>query len=106
MLYELGYPMEFVRSSRELYEKIRTGEIEDGDYLLVSKRYFPGSKNKDDSFQLIPAPSEPWFEHVLDLQTERKLQVYRVMPGAKELDSPETPEPPEVIWRDVRFDTD
>ncbi len=33
-LYELGAPMDYVKSSRELYRKIHTGEIREGDYLL------------------------------------------------------------------------
>ena len=106
MLYELGHPMDFVRSSRELYEKIRSGVIESGDYLLVSERYLAESESDDKSVQLIPRPGKPWFEHVLDLETEKKLQVYRVLPGADELVPPATPEPPKIGWRDARFDTD
>jgi len=106
VLYELGYPMDFVRSSRELYRKIKEDKIKSGDYLLVAETYLPGADKSTQPEHLIPAPERPWFEHVLGVKAEKNLQLFRVLPGAKLLDAPITPEPEELNWRDARFDTD
>jgi 4-amino-4-deoxy-L-arabinose transferase-like glycosyltransferase len=105
-LYELGSPMDYVRSSRELYGNIKTGKIVPGDYLLVGEKYMNQADDPTQTGQLIPPPTEPWFEHVLSIKAEKRMQLFRVLPGAGLLDSPPTPEPEELNWRDARFDTD
>ena len=105
-LYELGAPMDFVRSSRELYQKIEAGEIQSGDYLIVAESDLSESSNKDQAEKLIPFPEPPWFEHVLSVKAEKRLQVFRVLPGANLLTAPPTPEPAKINWRDAKFDTD
>ena len=37
--YELGAPMDFVQFPRELYERMHSGDIDCGDYILVRDRY-------------------------------------------------------------------
>jgi 4-amino-4-deoxy-L-arabinose transferase-like glycosyltransferase len=105
-LYELGSPMSYVRSSRELYKNIKTGKILPGDYLLVWENYLNRTDDSVQTGQLIPSPAEPWFEHVLSVKAEKRMQLFQVLPGAELLDSPPTPEPEELNWRDARFDTD
>jgi 4-amino-4-deoxy-L-arabinose transferase-like glycosyltransferase len=53
-LYELGAPMAFVRSARELYAKIAAGEIRPGDYVLVEKGLLGAKPGQDPSERLIP----------------------------------------------------
>lgn len=104
-LYELGAPMDFVRSSRELYHRIGKGDIRAGDYLLADKRYLP-RPSKTPKYPLTPAPAPPYFELVLSVKAEKDMNLYRVLPGAADLPVPDTPTPPPVHWRDKRFDTD
>jgi len=105
-LYELGAPMDYVRSSRELYKKVKNGEINAGDYLLVRESDLPTQSKADRPEILEPAPASPWFEHVLSVKAKNKVQLFRVMPNTSQLDLPPTPEPKELNWRDAKFDTD
>ncbi|MGA9573956.1 MAG: hypothetical protein WBS20_08425 [Lysobacterales bacterium] len=107
-LYELGAPMDYVKSSRELYQKIHSGAINEGDYLLVGDADLPGPDETDltATGKLIPFPSAPWFEHVLTVNAKEKVQLFRVLPGASRLAVPNTPEFAPVNWRDAKFDTD
>lgn len=56
--------------------------------------------------KLIPSPAPPWFEHVLSIKAEKKVELFRVLPGANMLTIPDTPELAPVNWRDAKFDTD
>jgi len=105
-LYELGAPMRYVRSSRELYKEIRNGSISPGDYLLVAEALLPAPGHDDGANLLIPAPATPWFQLVLEVEAEKKMHLYKVMPGAGGLEPPATPEPQAINWRDAQFDTD
>lgn len=105
-LYELGAPMAFVRSSRELYEGIRSGRFRPGDYVLVKKgllreRVEPGSEH-----MLVPFPRPAVFEVVLETEIDKPVLMLRIRPGADEVEVPQTPEPPVLNWRDAMFDTD
>lgn len=107
-LYELGAPMDYVRSSRELYQKIHSGQIREGDYLLVAEADLPqtGDGESTQVDKLIPYPAAPWFEFVLCVKAEKKVKLFRVLPGASLIPIPDTPEPANLNWRDAKFDTD
>jgi hypothetical protein len=98
--------MDYVRSSRELYQNIHSGKMGEGDYLLVAEKHLPAAAEEALPGKLWPAPAPPWFEHVLSVKAETKVQLFRVMPGAVQLQVPPTPEPEKLNWRDMQFDTD
>jgi len=102
-LYCLGAPMPYVRSSRELYQKIHDGVIKPGDYILVPERFLPVADQESDKF--VPAPSKLAFEDVLHVTAEEPMRLYRVRPEAAMLPVPETPEPAKLEWWQ-QFDTD
>jgi len=103
-LYYLGAPMSFVRSSRELYQKIHDGVIKPGDYILVNDYSIPQDDEQDPTM-FRPAPLKAEFEVVLHAQAEEPMTLYRVKPGAADLPLPKTPEPPPLQWWN-QFDTD
>ena len=102
-LYILGGPMNYVRSSRELYQKIHDGVIRPGDYILVPERFLPVADQESDKF--VPAPSKAAFDDVLNVTAEEPLRLYRVKPEAAGLPIPKTPEPAKLQWWQA-FDTD
>jgi 4-amino-4-deoxy-L-arabinose transferase-like glycosyltransferase len=103
-LYELGGPMAYVRSSRELYAKIHSGEIRPGDYILVTEKYMPlGSEQDPEKF--VPAPDPKYFEQVMKIRAEDPMFVFRVKPAAATMSVPATPEPAPLQWWN-QFDTD
>ncbi|HEX5340326.1 MAG TPA: hypothetical protein VFX47_05550 [Gammaproteobacteria bacterium] len=104
MLYELGSPMPYVRSSRVLYQEIHDGEIKPGDYVLVDVKYLPAGGEADD-LKLLPAPVAPWFEKVMDVKAEDPMMLYRVLPSAVKQPLPQTPQPAPAQWWE-QFDTD
>lgn len=103
-LYVLGAPMDYVRSSRELYTEIHSGKIRPGDYVLVDTKYLPAS-SQPDSLKFLPAPQAPYFRKVLQVKAEDPMVLYRVLPGAGALPLPATPLPAPIYWWE-RFDTD
>lgn len=105
-LYELGAPMTFVRSARELYAGIAAEEILPGDYVLVRRDLLSSKSHADASLLLTPYPNAASFEFVLETKTEKAMVLLRIAPGASHADVPETPEPPVLHWRDEMFDTD
>jgi len=105
-LYELGAPMDYVDSARQLYREIRDGTMAPGDYLMVSGLYRPGSGSSGGATELKPWPAPPFFEPVLSLRTEKNLQLFRLLPGSASLAVPPTPEPEQPDWRSAEFDTD
>ena len=105
-LYELGAPMDYVNSARQLYAEIRGGRMAPGDYLMVSGIYRPGPAGHSSATTLSPWPGPPYFEPVLSLKTEKNLQLFRLLPGAGSLAVPATPEPERPDWRSAEFDTD
>ena len=105
MIYELGYPLPYARSSRDLYSKLHNGDIRPGDYLLVARKFLPQPGHTPDENTLYPAPAAPYFELVLSLKMEGHLNLYRVLPGANEAPIPDTPTPSPVQWWE-QFDTD
>lgn len=105
-LYELGAPMSFVRSARELYAMLAAGEIVPGDYVLVRSDLLESESSADPSLRLQPYPNDEFFEHVLTTKAEKSMVLLRVVPGAPATDLPETPDPPVLNWRDEMFDTD
>ncbi len=104
MLYELGAPLPYVRSARELYEKIHGGEIKPGDYVLVNRKYLPG-RGAPKPLVLSPAPRPPFMDLVLTAKAEGRLDLYRILPGAEKVSIPATPSPPKHYWWE-KFDTD
>ena len=68
-LYVLGAPMVYVRSSRDLYAQISAGSIKPGDYILVDKYDLPVG-GEQVATKLIPAPAEPAFTQVMEVQAE------------------------------------
>ena len=103
-LYVLGAPMAYVRSSRELYEEIHTGQIKPGDYLLVNTKYLLGS-GEPDSMKFLPPPRPPYFEKVLEVKAEDPMVLYRVLLPAASMLMPQTPQPRPWRWWE-QFDTD
>ena len=103
-LYELGGPMPYVRSSRELYAKIQSGEIKPGDYILVNEKYIPLDSEQDPT-KFVPAPDPKYFEQVMKVRAEEPMVVFRVKPAAVGMPVPATPEPPPLEWWQ-QFDTD
>ncbi|MGH8313171.1 MAG: hypothetical protein ACRER9_07775, partial [Gammaproteobacteria bacterium] len=103
-LYVLGAPMDYVRSSRQLYLEIHTGQIRPGDYILVNTKYLPQGGPPDD-MKFLPPPQAPYFEEVLRVKAEDPMALYRVLPAAASRPVPETPVPPPWHWWE-QFDTD
>jgi len=103
-LYVLGAPMPYVRSSRELYDRIHSGDIKPGDYLLVDKYDLPVG-GEQASTKLIPAPAEPYFTQLLEVEAEDPMVLYRVNRAATTMPIPKTPEPLPTYWWN-QFDTD
>lgn len=104
-LYQLGDPMDFVRSSRELYDRIQSGDIRPGDYLLV--RDFDlalGPDDKEPGHLILP--SNGILKEVLRVKAKNNMILFRVAENAHTLTAPDTPEPPPVDWRNKLFDTD
>ncbi len=66
----------------------------------------PGNGDLTQVDKLIPYPETPWFEHILTVKAEKKMELFRVLPGANLLPVPDTPELVPVNWRDAKFDTD
>jgi 4-amino-4-deoxy-L-arabinose transferase-like glycosyltransferase len=100
MLFELGSPLNYVRSSRELYARIAKGEIAAGDYLLVEPHDIkPDNHQQGD--QLNPAPGPLFFEQV----AAGKYHLYRVTAQASLQPIPPTPEPLPTQWYN-KFDID
>jgi len=104
-LYYLGAPMAFVRSSRELYQRIHDGRIAAGDYVLVYKNHLAQGPTDSDPSHLIPTPAAPYMEPVLAIKSSHQM-LYRVLAGASQQPIPATPEPAKVFWRNQLFDTD
>lgn len=104
-LYILGSPMNYVRSSRELYTKIHNGTIKPGSYLLVLKRHLARPGQVPASGLLSPLPAPPYFQFITRVKFNGTLLLYRVLPGANALPVPKTPRPPPHKWWE-RFDTD
>lgn len=102
-LYILGAPMDYVRSSRELYQKIHDGVIKPGEYILVPERFMPVADQESD--KLVPAPSKLYFDDVLHVSAEEPMRLYRVKPEAATMPMPKTPEPTPLKWWQ-QFDTD
>ncbi len=105
-LYELGAPMEFVRSSRELYQKIHSGEISEGAYILVKQSELGIAAGADQSLQLIPYPNPNYFAEILQVDIDKPATLLRVQVGASDQPVPPTPMPRAISWRDELFDTD
>jgi hypothetical protein len=104
MLYELGHPLDYVRSSRELYGRIKSGDIKPGDYILAHPKYLPGNGDLPGN-AFSPTPEPPYFDVVLSPEEGRKLSLYRVRAEASNFPIPETPQPPPIHWWN-KFDTD
>jgi len=105
-LYELGAPMPFVRSARELYAKISAGDISSGDYVLIGESSLGDDGSSDLSEQLVPYPHPQVFEVVLRTKVAKDVVLLRIRPGARSVPIPDTPVPRSVHWRDDMFDTD
>ncbi len=105
-LFYLGAPMEYVRSSRELYQKISAREISAGSYILVETKRIPASGATPRGRHFHPLAASPWFEQVHGAKAGSDLQLYRVLPQAHMQSPPDTPDPEIVNWRDMKFDTD
>ena len=103
-LYELGGPMAYVRSSRELYAEIHNGSIKPGDYILMNEKYLPLGEEQDPA-KFVPAPSPKYFEQVMKVKAEDEMYLYRVKPEAAAMPLPKTPEPAPLEWWE-QFDTD
>ncbi len=105
LLYYLGAPLPWVRSSRELYEQIHSGVIKPGDCLIVDEKYLDETK-KDDPWRLLPAPQSPYFEFTERINDYKgRYKIFIVLPEAAAAPVPPTPEPPPVQWWE-KFDTD
>ena len=105
-LYQLGAPMPFVRSARELYAGIANGTYQAGDYVLVRRDMAGSDSHAEHSTRLIPFPNPEVFETVLETEAGKRMILLRIVPGADGIDPPDTPEPPVLNWRDAMFDTD
>ena len=103
-LYELGGPLPYVRSSRELYDKIHSGDIKPGDYVLVPEQDLPLGTEQDPQ-KFVPAPDPKYFLQVAKVRAEDPMYLYRVRPEAAGMPVPQTPEPAPLHWWD-QFDTD
>ena len=103
-LYELGAPMDYVRSSREFYARIHDGTIKPGDYVLFEAKYMPLGTEQDPE-KLVPAPDPKYFEQVLKTHAEDDMYLFRVKPEAATMPVPQTPEPLALEWWQ-QFDTD
>lgn len=103
-LYELGAPMGYVYSSRELYAEIHDGRIKPGDYILLDDKYLPLGTEQDPT-KLVPAPDPKYFEQVIKTHAEDTMVLYRVKPEAATMPVPQTPEPAPLQWWQ-QFDTD
>jgi 4-amino-4-deoxy-L-arabinose transferase-like glycosyltransferase len=100
MLYDLGAPLDYVRSSRELYARIHSGDIAPGDYILVDPvRINPRPDAHNHEFH--PAPDPTLFATV----ATGYYNLYRVQPGAADQPVPVTPEPQQLMWYH-KFDID
>lgn len=104
VLYELGGPMPYVRSSRELYAKVHDGEIKPGDYILMEDKYMPLGTEQDPQ-KWVPAPDPRYFELVMKVKAEDPMYLYRVKPAATSMQVPQTPGPAPLQWWE-QFDTD
>jgi dolichol-phosphate mannosyltransferase len=108
ILYQLGAPLPWVRSSRDLYEQIHSEEIRPGDYLLVNEKYLT-CDNKNDPAALCPTPDPNRFKEISEGSTtyigSSRLILFRVRLKAAAASVPSTPEPPPVQWWE-KFDTD
>lgn len=105
-LYELGAPMAYVRSSRELYQKIHNGEILAGDYVLAKRSELGYSTGDSQAMQLVPYPNSEYFEIVLETEIDKPAVLLRIRDDARFKPIPETPEPRRLSWREQHFDTD
>lgn len=103
-LYVLGAPMDYVRSSRELYAQIHQGKIRPGDYILVNAKYLAAG-GAPAAMKFLPAPPARYFQEVLRVQAEDPMVLYRVLPAAAAMPVPATPAPPPWHWWE-QFDTD
>lgn len=101
ILWQLGAPMPWFRSARGVYAAVHDGTLHAGDYLLV----YRDSLDQAGPHALRPEPREPYFRHVMTLDSKGGIEVYRVLPGAERAPLPATPPPPSVPWWG-RFDTD
>ena len=104
-LYVLGAPMPHVRSARQLYRWLHEGKLQPGDYLLVLSRHLPKQGQPPGPTTLSPAPAYPYFQRIISVDFNGQLDLYRVLPAAKGMPMPKTPEPPPHHWWE-RFDTD
>jgi len=105
MLYELGHPLPYFRSARDLYTALHSGALRAGDYVLADQRYVLRATDTPIGESLAPTPQAPYLEIVLDLHQDQHLALYRVLPAAASAPVPATPEPYPVRWWE-RFDTD
>ncbi len=105
MLYELGHPLPYFRSARDLYTALNSGALQPGDYVLTDQRYIVSAEEIPTGESLVPTPQAPYLDLVLDLHQDQHLMLYRVLPGAASAPLPATPEPYPVRWWE-RFDTD
>lgn len=105
MLYELGHPLPYFRSARDLYAALNSGGLQAGDYVLADQRYVLSPTETPNGESLVPTPQAPYLELVLDLHQDQHLALYRVLPTAANAPLPATPEPYPVRWWE-RFDTD
>ena len=105
MLYELGSPLPYFRSARDLYAALNSGALRSGDYVLADQRYVLGANETPNGESLVPIPQAPYLEKILDLHQDQHLMLYRVLPTAASAPVPATPEPYPVRWWE-RFDTD
>ncbi len=105
-LYELGGPMPWVRSARDLYRRIDDGDIKPGDYLLVNVKYLPEHRPAPPSaVAFFPGPTPDTFRKVLQIDAEDGLALYVVLRGARDVPAIATPQPPPHHWWE-QFDTD
>ena len=103
-LLVLGAPMDYVRSSRQLYAEIHAGRIRPGNYILVNTKYLPSGGTPDD-MKFLPPPEAPYFEEILRVKAEDPMELYRVLPAAANMPLPATPTPAPIHWWQ-QFDTD
>lgn len=105
MLYELGHPLPYFRSARDLYAALNSGALQADDYVLADQRYVLRATDTPNGESLVPTPQAPYLEMVLDLHQDQHVALYRVLPSAANAPLPATPEPYPVRWWE-RFDTD
>ena len=105
-LYPLRHaPIPFVRSARELYAEIHSGQIRSGTYLLVYRHALAASHQPVTALTLSPPPDPKYFARVLSIPAQGGLILYRLLPGIRHMPTPRTPTPPLWHWWD-QFDTD